>query len=200
MCGGGGGGGGTDAAELERQRQGRIEQGMKKVDSTFNQFDNGYYDNIRGAYLDYVLPDFNQQYDDAQRSLAMALARQGVLSSSMAADKTADLEDTYSKNMLQVQQDADGYVNDRRAAVESARNAVVNQLNASANASQAGQQAINQATALQALPKFSTLGNLFGTATDGLRYQMAAEQNGNARYNTGLFGLPSGSNSSKVVN
>lgn len=199
MCGGGGGDSGPSAADLEAERQARIADGMTRIDGTFNQFDNGYYDNIRGAYMDYVTPDFNKQYADAQESLAYALARQGLASSSAAAAKTGDLQDLYNKNSLQVQQNADSYVNDRRNAVESARNAVVNQLNASSNASQAGQQAINQATTLQSLPSFNTLGNLFGSATDGLRYQMAAEQNGNATYNTGLFGVQNGSTSSKIV-
>lgn len=205
MCGGGGSSApsGPTAAELEAQRQARINQGMGQVNNTFGQFNDDYYGGIRNAYMDYVQPDFNKQYEDAQRQLALALARQGVSSSSIAADRQSNLQDMYNKNQLQLQQQADGYVNDRRSAVEQARGAVVSQLNASGNAGQAGQQAIAQASSLQALPEFSPLGSLFGAATDGLRYQMAAEQNGVARRDTGLFGgapSASGTGASRVVN
>ena len=203
MCGGGGGSSGPSAADMEKQRQARINQGMQQVNNTFGQFNDDYYGGIRNAYMDYVQPDFNKQYEDAQRQLALALARQGVSSSSIAADRQSNLQDLYNRNQLQLQQKADGYVNDRRSAVEGARGAVVSQLNASGNAGQAGQQAIAQASSLQALPEFSPLGNLFGAATDGLRYQMAAEQNGVARRDTGLFGggAPStSSGASRIVN
>lgn len=196
MCGGGGGSSGPSAADMERQRQARINEGMGQVNSTFGQFDDGYYDNIRSSYMDYVQPDFDRQYETAQRELAMALARQGVGSSSIAADRQSNLQDMYNKNTLGLQQQADGYVNDRRGAVEGARGAVISQLNASGNAGQAGQQAIAQASSLQALPQFSPMGQLFGAATDGLRYQMAAEQTGNAKYDTGLFGGGAGGSSS----
>ena len=203
MCGGGGGSSGPSAADMEKQRQARINQGMQQVNNTFGQFNDDYYGGIRNAYMDYVQPDFNKQYEDAQRQLTLALARQGVSSSSIAADRQSNLQDLYNRNQLQLQQKADGYVNDRRSAVEGARGAVVSQLNASGNAGQAGQQAIAQASSLQALPEFSPLGNLFGAATDGLRYQMAAEQNGVARRDTGLFGggAPStSSGASRIVN
>lgn len=199
MCGGGGGPKGPSAAELEDQRRARIAEGMGYIDDTFDQFNDEYYGNIRSSYMDYVTPDFERDYEDAQRELVMQLARQGLTGSSIAADKTADLQDLYNKNSLDIQQRADGYVNDRRSSVEAARGSVVSQLNASSNAGQAATSALNQASTLQALPEFSALGNLFGTALDGLRTQAALEQNGISRYNTGLFQGANVKDASKVV-
>lgn len=185
MCGGSGGDGG--AADREAARQAQIRQGMESIDKTFGGFDDAYYGNIRQSYLDYVQPDFDRQYQDAQKQLAFQLARQGTTQSSTAAKRGADLEDEYQRQTLELQQNADNYANQRRAGVEDARNAVVAQLNSSADAGQAASLATNRAATLNELPKFDSLGNLFAAALGGLRTQAELESYGQSRYD--VFGL-----------
>lgn len=187
MCGGGGGDPAAASRQQEMARQARIREGMTAIEQTFGKFDDGFYGDVRSGYMDYVRPDFDRQYKDAQEALAYQLARQGVTRSSIAAERGGDLQDEYQKQALQLEQNADRYVNQRKASVEDARNAVTAQLNSSADAGQAATLAVNRAAQLEALPAYDTLGNVFAQALTGLRSQAEAEMYGRNKYD--VFGM-----------
>jgi hypothetical protein len=65
--------------------------GSVKTDKIGGQFGDDFYSGRKQAYLDYATPQLNDQYGEAQRQLAFALDRSGMLDSSVRAQKEADL-------------------------------------------------------------------------------------------------------------
>lgn len=104
MCAGGKGG--TDnssqqAADAEAQRQRDVTWGTNRVNKTFDrQFGSDYYGKLQQGYLDYANPQLDSQYQNTQKNLTYALARDGNLNSSTSADQQAGLAKDYNANKL----------------------------------------------------------------------------------------------------
>lgn len=170
MCGGGGGSSRAAdlAAQQEAERQARIREGLARVDHMFRRFDDGFYGQREGAFLDYATPQLDRQFQDAREALIYALADAGTLTSSPAASRLSDLERQYSENKLRVADEARAYVSGLRSDVENARQNVTQNVLASADVGLAEQLAGRQAQALSVAPTFSPLAQLFANVTAGL--------------------------------
>jgi hypothetical protein len=191
-------GGGNEAALAradEQARQKRVREGTTQINKTFDdQFTNGFYDARKKAFLDYANPQLEDQYSGAQRELAYALDRAGLLDSSARGTKAAELQKKYDLTKQQVGDQALSYVNQSKASVEDARSNLIAMLNATGDAQGAANSAITRASALTQPAAFSPLTNLFADFTSTLGTQAALEkanyysggQTG-GRYNTGLF-------------
>lgn len=196
MGGGKSGGGEAERARREeQQRQQRIREGTTKVNSIFDgQFNDPYFESRKQAYIDYANPQLEQQRGEAEKELTFALARSGLLDSSVRGDKSADLQRTYDLNKQQIADQALSYSGEAKTAVEDARSNLINTLNATGDAEGAASSAISRASALSKPAAFSPLSQLFADFTAGLGTQAALEkanyysggQTG-ARYDTGLF-------------
>lgn len=200
MCKSGGDGGAAAARAAEEARQGRIREGLNKINTTFNNtFNPDFYSDREQSYMDYATPQLEDQYDQAVKGLTLALARSGRLQSSTRGEKFADLQKEYDLARTNIADRARGYSNQARSSVEAARSDLVSQNSALANPSAIATQAINRADALSAKPTFEPLGAFFQNVTQGLATQADLERRGLSRYNTGLF-LPAGaSDSGRVV-
>tara|TARA_B100000965_G_scaffold55117_2_gene41551 strand:+ start:6121 stop:6732 length:612 start_codon:yes stop_codon:yes gene_type:complete len=202
MCFGDGGAGAMrDEASRQRAeeeaRQGRIRTGRKKIDDTFSSFDDKFYDKRRQSYLDYANPQLDDQYKKAVSELTLALARNSLSNSSVAARKNAELQKQQGIQARAVADKAREYETGTRSAVNMAKSDLNTQNMSLADPTLIGQSAANRAIALTDLPAYSPLGNLFANATAGLATQMDLERRDKNRYNlSGLFGS---SDSSKVV-
>lgn len=197
-------GGGNEAAQArkeEQKRQAKIREGTTRVNSIFDgQFNEPYFDGRRQAYIDYANPQLEDQYGDAQKELTFALARSGLLDSSVRGEKTADLQKRYDLSKQEIADKALAYSGESKTAVEDARSNLIATLNATGDAEGAASGAINRASALSKPAAFSPLSSLFADFTAGLGTQAALEkanyysggQTG-ARYNTGLFAPKTGS-------
>jgi hypothetical protein len=160
-------------------------------------FDDTFYKGREQAYLDYANPQLEQQYGDATKQLTFALSRNGLLDSSVRAQRSADLTRDYDTQRQGIASKALDYSNQARNQVEQSRQGLVQTLNATGDAQGAAQSAITEASNLSQPPAFDPLSNLFLNATQGLATQADLERRGEAKFNTGLFNR--GKSSSTVV-
>lgn len=194
----GGGGGGTDysgqlARQAEQDRQNRIREGQRQVDSAFAGFDDAYFDKYKGDYLNTYKPQVNQQYADTRKNLALALSRSGNLSSSYGAGKMAELDTKRFERTNQLDDQAIQAVNDRKASVESNRSDLYNLATAAADPSQAASAAAARRATLDTPVASSPLGDLFSSFTNIATTAAAAEQAGYYGTGLGIFGNRGGS-------
>lgn len=167
MCGGGRGGDGGAAAR-EQARQQKIAQGMTNINNQFSQFNDDFYSGREQAYLDYALPQLEDQFLEAKEDLIFSLARNGRLDSNTRSERLADLEKQYNIQRTGLSDDALGFANQARANVENARSNLVSQNASLQNPSAISDLASSRALALSAAPQFDPLGSLFQNTTAGL--------------------------------
>lgn len=186
----GDGGRSTAKSEAERQRQeeeerqARVREGADAINSTFAQYDDAFYDGLSQKYLDYANPQLDDQFADAARDLRIALARNGLLQSSVNADRRAKLQEDYDTQARAVAEQARGYANDTRSNLEAVKADLLTQNQSIADPVLIANQANARAAANAELPAFSPLGQLFIGAADGFSTQMDLERRGKNKYNT----------------
>lgn len=192
------GGGNSEARQAradEQARQERIRQGTEKINTTFDsQFTPDYFSGLRQKYLDYSLPQLQNQYSDANNELKFAMARGGITDSSISAQKQSKLDQLNALRAREIADQAQGFSTKAQTGVEDARSNLITTLNATGDAEQAASSAINRASALSQPQQYSPLSSLFTDFTNTLGAQAALERAGalgsavQPRYNTGLFG------------
>lgn len=191
MCGGGGDDGSAEARAREEQRQARIRQGMGSINQTFSQFDDPWFNRQRDAYVGYAMPQVEDQYNNALTSLTAALSRSGMLQSSVAANKSANLSKDYSLQRQGVVDAGIGQATQARRDLENSRSALVTDLYATADPAAAAAGAQARAKIATQPQEFSPLGVLFQNAAAGLAdynearaYNRAFSPGGGASYGT----------------
>ena len=196
MGGKSGGGEAAQARADEEARQARIREGTTNINNTFDsQFTNDFYNQRRKAYIDYATPQLEDQYADAQKQLTYALARGGLLDSSIRGSKLGKLQQQYALQNQDIADKALASETDARNAVEDARSNLITTLNATGDAEQAASTAISRASALSQPAAYSPLTSLFADFTDALGTQAALSKansyagsgTGATNYTTGLF-------------
>lgn len=152
-----------DARLREEERQARIEEGTAAVDSTFNTFDDSYYDGIVSNYMDYYQPQLDNQFDNATDDLTFALARAGTLNSSIAANKQADLTTQYNDALSSFLSQATGAANQQRQRVGQEKSSLISLLNQTADADRIANEALARTQQIyQEQPSYNPIGDLFG--------------------------------------
>ena len=196
MGGKSGGGEAARARADEEARQARIRSGTASINDTFDsQFTDDYYSQRRDAYTNYATPQLEDQYADAQKQLTYALARGGLLDSSIRGSKLGELQQQYALQNQDIADKALASETDARNAVEDARSNLITTLNATGDAEQAASTAISRASALSQPAAYSPLTSLFADFTDALGTQAALSKansyagsgTGATNYSTGLF-------------
>lgn len=169
MCGSGGGDNGAAEARMrEQRRQANLSQGMTSIDQAFSGFDDNFYNQRQQAYNEFAMPQLNRQYGGAMDDLTFALARSGLLESSVAARKQGDLSENFQLQRQGVVDEGARLANQARQDVASARSSTVNDLYATENPAAAAAAAQARARIATQQPTFSPLGMLFQNATSGL--------------------------------
>ncbi|UXS23079.1 hypothetical protein [Agrobacterium tumefaciens] len=186
----------VNSGKTAQQQFAEAVQGGKLFSGTTKSsgFDDAYFDGRRQAYIDYANPQLEEQYGNAQKELAFALSRGGLLNSSVRAEKTGELQKLYDVNKQKIADEALSHATQARNSVEDARANLISTLNATGDAEGAASSAITRASALSQPAAYSPLSQLFADFTSGLGTQAALEranyysggQTG-ARYSTGLF-------------
>jgi hypothetical protein len=174
----------------EQARQARIAFGKRQIDDQFSKFDEPFYNKQSQAYLDYAAPQIDRQYNDANRGLVFALARQGIGQSTEGNRRFG--------NLLQDQQLAQQGMVDKsrdvatgaRKSVEDTRSNLIADLYATADPAAAAKGALSRAQYLMQPQGFSPVGQLFSNVLDGLNSYQSSKQDA-ADYNNALnaFGL-----------
>jgi hypothetical protein len=198
MCIFGGDGGAGDEAKRARAeeaaRQARIKTGIGGIDSAFSGFDSNFYDGRKQAYLNFAMPQLNEQHDDAYRGLTYQLARQGLNESSTGADRFGRLQKTYDMNRQGVVDKGMETANNARRDVENARSGLVADLYATSDPQSAARSATERAGYLATPTNTTPLGQLFANTLQGLGTYQGAQQDSQAyndavsRYNLSMGG------------
>lgn len=161
---------GPKKAEQERER--RIREGMTQIDSVMSKFDDKFYGQLRQAQLDTMLPSVRDQFDRAREQLTYALARGGQLNSSVAAQRMARLTRDRDLTLSKVDSAAEQAVKQQKRDVESEREALIMQLQATADPMNTANQARMRAESLSIGQPMADVGILFQNATAGLAAAM----------------------------
>lgn len=154
--------------EAEQRRQANITQGQGEISSLFSQFNDDFYNQRSKGYLDYAMPQLDQQFQDQQRSLIAQLTRTGNLQSSLRAEQLGRLQEQYDRSKLQIQDTANTYAANAKSAVEQARAKLIE-----SNANLADPGAIRtmaqaQAGGLSVAPQYQGLGQLIANLADNV--------------------------------
>jgi hypothetical protein len=196
---GGAGKAAKQAQADEAARQARVRQGTEQVNQTFSQFDDPFFDKQRTSYLNFALPQLDDQYGQAQKKLTFALARDGNLNSSAQAAQNGLLQKTYDTQRLSIADQGQNLSNQALSQIEDARGNLIGSLNATGDATQAAQSAAARAGALAAPQGYSAIGDAFGSILNGIGVQASPERAAalsggvvKPTYNTGLFGSTAG--------
>lgn len=134
--------------------------------------------------------------------LIFALARNGRLDSSVAAEQKADLAKQYDTQRTGIADRGLSYANNARDAVNQSKSNLISINSNIADPNAITQQAQNAVLGLQAADTYDPLGPLFANVGEGLGTQADLERRSNARYNTGLFtpaAVSGGEGSGKVI-
>lgn len=138
---------------------------MREIDAQFGRFTPDYYDTYQRKAYDLAAPDIEEQYKRAVRDATYTLARGTGTRSSAGAGAFADLKSRRDKAILEAQDRARGQAAAHRSQIFDTRNAVVSQLNATADPYAAANAAANQAQALTQPPMYSPIAGLFADLT-----------------------------------
>ena len=161
------------ARQREARRQADIRTGMASIDDVFAGFNPSFYDALRQAQLDYLLPDIDQQYAQARDQLTFALARQGLGTSSVAGDRQADLAAERERAINRAREAGDQAAQGAQRDVEAERSSLVSQLQATADPGAAATGAASRAAYLRQPRPMADLGPLFQNVTAGLADMLA---------------------------
>ena len=201
-----------DEAVQRYRTTGVIQQPTKTIETpavfgkTQEPFDQKFYDQRKQAYIDNYTPQLAQQFSDARNQLSFALARAGLLRSSVASDKVARLNAENTVQTGTIANKAEDSVAQLRNTVEDERTNLINQLNVSADPAGTANLALarTQATASQPV-SYSPLGDVFsgiasgiGNFVTGVRQRSILDSFNNAQKQTGSGTGSSGQGTSIV--
>ena len=164
----------------EEARQARIRSGTAAVDNTFAGFDDAFYGKRRASFMDFYQPQLDDQFAKAREALTFALADAGLLNSSVAGQKTADLNKAYETQRGSILSKADADVNSLKGRIAGEKSTLVSQLNATGDAERVSNEALSRSSALyKDVPEYSPLGDLFSGIGTGIG-AVAQRQNNDA--------------------
>jgi hypothetical protein len=149
----------ADAAAAQTAATIKQDQGI--VDTAFQQFDPGYYQNYRDAYTGYYLPQVQDQYGQAADQLTAALAGNGTLESTVGANALANLAKRNTDQVAAIENQADAAVTQQQSNVSGQKTALYNEANAAMDPTQIAGSAEANTTALAAPQAYTPLSNVF---------------------------------------
>lgn len=139
-------------------------------------FDDQFFDEQRQAYLDFAMPQLEDQRAGASRELVYSLARSGQLEGSARAAQQSELSKLYDTEAQNVASKALDYENKSRTGVEDARADLISTLNATGDATGASNSALARSATLSQPEAYSPLADLFTSYTSALGTSAAAER------------------------
>lgn len=165
IIGGGGskGDGGAAAAAAQRQqeeadRQAKITQGLTAINDSFSGFGDDFFQSRARASDEFFLPQLEDQFTQGNEAILAQLARAGLLKSTAANTAQADLRKQFELQQGSIRNRGQQAASDLESRVNAERNALVAQLQASANPEIAASSASAATRALRdTAPEFSPL-------------------------------------------
>lgn len=176
-----------NSAQLEAERQARIRAGTAKIDDTFAQFNDEFYNNRSNAYKDFYLPELDRQYKAAQDSLINSLG--GNINGSEGAKAIGNLTKQYEAEKARLIQAALDQATEARLGTQNQRSQLISQLEGGGSVDNAAAMASTYAGNLARARTFSPLADLFSSATQQYANASNASTAGFAPVDTSISGL-----------
>lgn len=148
----------------QEQHEGAVNQGKAKIDESFAQFDDPYYQHYTDAYKGAYNPQLDDQYSKARDKLTAILAGRGTLESSVGANSVAQLGKTYNDAQADIGNKAADATNAFKAKVDTTKGNLYQTNAAAADPLSAATMAQSSAGTLVAPQSYGNLGNVFGDA------------------------------------
>jgi len=174
-----------DARATEVARQARIATGMANIKGVFEGDANNpgvqpLLDQRRTAQENYYNPQLDQQFTQAKKDTTYALARAGLLNSTAAGEKQANLGDMFALKGGEIASNINSDIANTSTNMQQTRASLEAALRSSADSTAATDAALaSAATFRQNSPTLSPLGSIFA----GLSQGIGSAQNG---YQVGL--------------
>jgi hypothetical protein len=167
-------------ASAQAQAQSNLtNQSDQLITQAFSGFNPQYYQGIQNSYMNYALPQLQQQYQTANNQLGYKLAGQGITNGSAAQQAQNALGQSMNQNETQLGNQAVQAGQTQQQAVQGQENNLFSQAQTASDPGALAQQAIGEAGSISTPSVFAPLGQLFTTfGTDWLGNQL------NSNYNT----------------
>lgn len=162
------------AAREEAARKAAIEQGRLKIDETFGQFDEPYFQKVGQAVTDYYNPQLDDQYENARKKLVYSFARKGTLDSSAAGETSADARKEYDRQRIRIGSQAQDRVAQAKSDVERNRSDLYALNLAAADPDAIASATASRAASIQPAQNLSPLENVFASFLNSPATSMAA--------------------------
>lgn len=184
MCFGGGGGGGGDAKaiqdrneQLEAERQARIREGAGLIDTAFDQFDSGFYNDFKNSFLGFYEPQLEKQFGQARGDTVAALTDRGILGSTEGLRAMTDIQDKAALERTVLANRAADEANSLRSSVEREKSNLSALNETAADPARIGPLVQGAASSFTAPQAFSPLEDIFGTVLNNVAAFQAARNN-----------------------
>ena len=162
------------AAAEEAARKAAIERGRLKIDETFNQFDEPYFQDVGKSVTDYYNPQLDDQYENARKQLIYNFARKGTLDSSAAGETNADARKEYDRQRVRICSQAQDRVSQSKSDVERNRSDLYALNLAAADPNAISSASASRAASIQPAQNLSPLENVFASFLNSPATSMAA--------------------------
>lgn len=159
---------GNLGTQMDRYKSGNL---YTMSTQTFPGFDQNFYNNLYNSYINYAMPQFQDQYRQTRNQIGFGLANRGLYSSGAAQNQWSDLARQTALGQQNIADTAQGTVNTMKQNLASAQNALINQVYQGADPAQAQAGAVQAAASLRqpsvfapAINQFSNLLNSYYTS------------------------------------
>jgi hypothetical protein len=153
---------GNQLAQQQAQQQQFTNQAVGNINQAFSGFTPQFYNQQANNYMQWALPQVNNQFQQTSQQLGAKLANQGITNSSGAQNSWNQLNNTNQLAQQGVASTAQNQANQLRQQVAGEQANLIGQAQTANNPAAIGQQATAAAASYGAPSAFQPLGNLFG--------------------------------------
>ena len=183
----------------EEIRADNLAEGTGNINNAFTSYDDNYYKAISQKYLNYYLPQVDDQYKKSGETLLYNLARNGILDSSAKIDAYAEADKIYGEQKQDITSKANALSSDAKKYISDQKTSLLNQLNVTGGDPLQASGFLGKAPAAISVtaptqPNFSPLANLFDNITSIAKNEtnaaMLSNQYGGGAGYAGSFNKP----------
>lgn len=172
--------GGSDspakAREIENSREKIITAGTQNIAKAFAGFNDQYYNKRAQDYINYAMPQLGEQTRKAQKGLVYSLADRGLLKSTVAGEKQAELQQQASDAQAGIVDEAQSQANQERLSKAQQKSGLIEQLISAQNPMLAQQQTLAGASQVPLANNASGTASMVNGIMNALLAQQVANQ------------------------
>lgn len=165
-----------EAREREEKRQRNIAAETSRINKTFEQYGDGYFDNVASAYMDHYTPQMQDQFEDARRATIYGMPGGGM--GSAYSNAFGRLAKEGSQQEVALRQGGQTFANNLRSKVEQGRGQLISQAELAGGTGSAAERAVALSKTLATPEKYEPLGDLFARYTNTVAQAQRAKAAG----------------------